>query len=457
MKLHTDTFSRLTLGLMDQANCSPEKAQQKLESLSLNLICGEEITRSVPLQAALLTAVNTAKRAFLGGVFVYLAKQTPALLPWPEKKTLNEIVQELGGSLVNETTSDNFSLTFGRPCEDLNGLQVVCNNWQAGVLVENTDLPFSCTGSIPTAGIFAGSYGVFLAFLKEAGIHIAACDDSKGISLWRPDLNWLEIEAAGPKIELLPQKYWLLGLGHLGQAYLWNIGLLPYQNPAQVLFMLQDYDKIVRANWSAGLLTEFVNIGFYKTRLCSSWLEERGFQTRLTERRFDENTRREGEEPFVALCGFDNASSRLPLEGAGFDLVLESGLGHNISTFDIIAQHSFPGGSKTPHELWGDMDETNVEVNENVYELLKELDEGECGILPLTLAGKAVSASFVGACSGALMIAELLRGLHGGKRYDKITLQLRQLDNCKAIIHNQEYYSTELSRNGFTGLKPILV
>jgi len=59
-----------------------------------------------------------------------------------------------------------------------------------------------------------------------------------GISLWRSDLHCLDDSAGGPGVTLLPNKFWLLGLGHLGQAYIWNIGLLPFKAPNEITFLL---------------------------------------------------------------------------------------------------------------------------------------------------------------------------------------------------------------------------
>lgn len=451
MKLRIDTFNRLSLGIIEKDHCTPEEALQKLALLQINLVCGKEIATSLPLQAALISAVNSAKRAFLGGTFVKLPENIPCLLPWPRQCTLNQIVEELGGRLTADCPADAFTLNFALPgLIDNNAMQVVCNNWLAGVTV-NGEFPAFCqSGDIPTAGIFAGAYSVCLAFHKVSGINIAACDHSQGISLWRPDLDWLEKDAQGPVISFLPKKYWMLGLGHLGQAYLWNIGLLPYETPQDVTILLQDDDKIVEANQSAGLLSEANDIGFMKARICSRWLEQRKFQTFLSERRYDCHTQRTSEEPFLALCGFDSGASRLPLENGGFDLIVESGLGGKLGTFDMISLHTFPGGSKTPEELWGETEETAADINEEVYKILEQTYQEEaCGILPLTIAGKSISASFVGACSAALVIAELLRGLHGGRRYDKINLQLRDLANRKAVIHSKVNYQSEHSRNGF--------
>jgi hypothetical protein len=452
MKLSEDTFNRLSLGIIEKQNCSPEDAMQKLESLSIYLVCGDKIKSSLPLQAALITAVNTGKRAFLGGVYIQIPLDTPCLLPWPEAKIFNEILLDAGAIIIEKTPHDCFKILFGLSVDDDNSLQVVCNDWQAGVLAENIEMPFNETGNIPTAGVFSGGLAICLSFLKLSGINISSCDKSVGISLWRPDLHWLDDSAGGPRVTLLPNKFWLLGLGHLGQAYLWNIGLLPFKAPNEITFLLQDYDRIVEANFSAGLLCERNDTGIYKTRKCNSWLETRGFNTVITERKFDEHTNRINEEPFVALCGFDSASSRLHLEGTGFDLIVESALGSNLATFDNIILHTFPEAQKSPKDIWGDVDETKQEINLPVLEILKKKDTDICGIVPLSIAGKAVSASFVGACSGALVIAEVLRGLNGGMRYEKIVAYLRAMDDIKAVKHNKGFYTTEMSRNGYITL-----
>jgi len=455
MKLETDKFNRLSLGIMEKYKCSPEEAINKLSSLKLNIECGNCIHSSLPLQAALITAVNVGKRAFLGGVFIYMPVNVIPLINWPGAKFLNEIITSLGGKLVSTLEPSNFTICFDlRGNIDQNRLEVVCNNWQAGVLANGEKCCFISSGTIPTAGIFAGSLAVSLGFLKMSGISISGADNSVGISLWRPDLNWLDERSNGPEISILPRKFWMLGLGHLGQAYLWNIGLLPYKNPNDCTILLQDDDRIVEANWSAGLLSELKDTKIYKTRLSSAWLEDRGFNTVISERRFDIDTKRANEEPFVALCGFDSAASRLCLEDAGFDLVVEAGLGNNLSTFDMIALHTFPDAFKTPRDIWSTEDKKPPEINQAILDILQPLDDEICGIIPLSIAGKSISASFVGACTGALVLAELLRGLHGGRRFEKLSIQLRDIEGRSPVTFKNEVYSMEMSKNGFTSISP---
>jgi hypothetical protein len=72
--------------------------------------------------------------------------------------------------------------------------------------------------------------------------------------LWRPDLDWRDPEAAGPALQYLPAGLWLLGLGHLGQAYAWTLGMLPYTAPGEAQFCLLDFDAVVEGNTATQLL-----------------------------------------------------------------------------------------------------------------------------------------------------------------------------------------------------------
>jgi hypothetical protein len=68
----------------------------------------------------------------------------------------------------------------------------------------------------------------------------------------------------------------------------------------------------------------FTALQVLKGRIVAEWLEARGFDTFLEERRFGAWTRRAEDEPSVALCGVENALARTALEKPGFGLVVES-------------------------------------------------------------------------------------------------------------------------------------
>src|ERR1700741_1984496 len=101
-----DSFNRLSLGLIEKHGLNPRAALEKLQDFRLSIVGDMGLASSFPLQAALATAVNTGKRAFLGGVTLYMPKDIPSLLNWPGKVTLNEVATELGAECVEESDGE---------------------------------------------------------------------------------------------------------------------------------------------------------------------------------------------------------------------------------------------------------------------------------------------------------------------------------------------------------------
>ena len=67
-----------------------------------------------------------------------------------------------------------------------------------------------------------------------------ACRRAIGLNLWRPAQDWRSAEF-GPTLDRLPSSAWIVGMGNLGQAYLWTLGFLPYGDFAPEI-ILQDFD-----------------------------------------------------------------------------------------------------------------------------------------------------------------------------------------------------------------------
>lgn len=441
-----DNTNRLAMLLIEQRGIDYDEAITILKSLQLNLECGEEIRNSVPLQAALLTAVNTGVRAFLGGVNIAMPPDVQMLLPWHSDQSLLETVGELGATISDRLANDSITLLFGLQGNiDENKVQVICNDWQGGInpTAEPIDLPVP-KSSLPLGGIAAGSIAVSLAFIQSVGLKIGCMDRPAGISLWRPDLDWLSSDATGEKLEAIPSKLWLLGLGHLGQGYLWSIGLLPKPFDEKIKIFLQDYDKMVEANYGAGLLCKKDSCN-YKTRICAKWLEQRGFETAIIEKAFDTGIRPNSlcDEPTIALCGFDTAKARRLLDTDAFDLIIESGLGGALDSFDEIIIHTFPG-KKSPKEIW--KEENEGETLAKVLEVMNQKEGPGCGMLAVNLSSKSISSSFVGAFAGALVVSELIRAAAGATKFDKISIQLRTIKFRKAFPEG--FYSDQIARNG---------
>jgi hypothetical protein len=138
------------------------------------------------------------------------------------------------------------------------------------------------------------------------------------------------------------------------------------------------------------------------------------------------------------LCGFDSATGRRVLEKAGFHLVVECGLGSSLAHFDRIFLHTFPDATKRPEDIWPESAAADVtDFDRGLFG--EPTEEGECGILVDDLARKPVSASFVGVAASALVVAELVRGLHGGTRFEIMNAHLRSNSGVRTSPVTEAY------------------
>jgi len=271
------------------------------------------------------------------------------------------------------------------------------------------------------------------AFAYHAGDHPMGGRRARGLSLWQPGADWLVPRDAEPILSYLPSRLWIIGVGNLGQAFSWLLACLPYHDRCEVELLLQDYDLMAPSNESTSILTFPSDVGRRKARCVSDWLEARGFTTMLDERRFGERTRRAQDEPGVALCGVDNALARVSLEKAGFDLVVEAGLGAGTNAFRSISLHCLPG-SRTAEQIWsrhvGSPSGDNLQCRP-AYQALKRKGIDACGLAQL--ASRTVGVPFVGVIAATLVIAELLRRLHGGPGFELIASSAAALGDVETV------------------------
>jgi hypothetical protein len=131
------------------------------------------------------------------------------------------------------------------------------------------------------------------------------------------------------------------------------------------------------------------------------------------------------------------------LDQAGFDLVLEAGLGRGHRDFRTMRIHSFPG-SRSSEEIWRRRDIPRENIARNpAYENLLTLGRlDQCGVT--LLAGRAVGAPFVGAAAAVLVLSELLRVLHGGGLNQLIDFDLLSIEE-RFVVPNHA---------NFTGFNP---
>jgi hypothetical protein len=420
-----DVLSRVVKIALDTGEAQTlEAAYELFRSYRLGVRVGRDAARSAAHQAALLTIVNAGRRAMLGGVEVVGDLDAPLLVPFAGCARLGDAVVALSGAVRSELSNFVPALLLGdaeRPPTSPVALEVTFGGWRGGVIPAGEGGRIGEKRAIAPAAVLAGAIAVGEVFQHLRGNPMAG-RRSVGLSLWEPGrLDW-SAAADGPSAIVLPSRLWLIGLGHLGQAYLWTLGLLPYRDPAQVELVLQDFDSLTLANDSTSLLTRADLVGRLKTRAMAEWAEARGFRTRVVERAFPGGIKLADDEPTLALGGVDNPQARAAFEDAGFDAVIEAGLGAGTSEYLAMRMHAFPA-SVTARAKWGGREREAAEPRPGAYADLARRGIDRCGLV--RLASRTVGAPFVGAAAAALVVSEVLRRLNGGCGLEVVDMTLR--------------------------------
>jgi hypothetical protein len=432
-------ISRISKIFIDRDQMPSRLALERRRQHAITLVCGGGVAQFRTLQLALLTAANLANRCFPGAVRIVDregAMRAP-LLVWPSlgRSLGEEIISLLGpDALKAEPQAAAGAVIIGDAIAIPGALRLTFDGWIAKVGPAGTTDRLQEREYCSLAGVLAAALAVSELFLSFADISVEASRRTVALSLWRPDADIQDAEALGIPIRFLPQTLWVLGLGHLGNAYLWAVATLPYLDAAGVDIFLNDFDKVETGNVETGVIFRPSHVGKYKTRICNDWLAERGFQTRLIERHFDSSFRRRPDEPGLALCGFDSNAARRDLATARFLRVIESGLGGSPANFDTISLHTFPN-PRAATELWPDLDERERELD-NIRRqhaatgnpAYQDLSGDECG--RFDLAGKSIAVPFVGMVAASFVVAEATRLLHQGPSYTDIKLSLGSPDAC---------------------------
>jgi hypothetical protein len=444
--MNPDDLGRtLKLEMDDGRAESEEDARRIVATYRLGIRIGRGFEANRTATAAALTAINTAVRAFPGGVDVEAQADAVISHGWGGERPLHAIVESMGARNVVQLRDDlghvisiGESSRTARPGQPRT-LFATWEGWGGGVVLDRSDCG-SEDADQPLAGVLAGALGVSEAFQATRGFGPAARRDV-GVSLWRPDLPWRDPAARGPAIEILPEKIWLLGLGHLGQAHAWSIGSLPYP-PGALLIGLLDPQVVVAANVDTGLLTALKDIGRPKARVVAAALERRGVATIVTERLFDGDFRPQRPEPSTAFAGFDSPEPRRILEGAGFSRVVDAGLGGGAQHYLDILIHSFPSElravtafperTRTDPASLLDRPAYAAAIDRLLAGGMTHAD-ARCGVLEV--AGRTVGAAFVGAVASTFVVAEELRALIDGPRFEVISVSLRSPEYLDAVVN----------------------
>lgn len=408
-------ITRLSKILVERDNISFDEAQRRLRALTLEIIVGERADNPAA-QAAILTAVSVGRRAFLGGVRVIGMLDQPLKGAFPLRSTtLAEAVAEMGADAFAGPATHTLIVGEETSTGSHANIHVWWDGWRAGASNQGA----ACDdGSNPLSGITAGALGVGLAFEAARGESLGAST----VDLWP-----VEQDGQAPAFcdVFLPGAIWMIGLGNLGQAFLWALFALPYANPGDVEIVLQDRDKVSEENWATSVLVRDEAYGFQKTKIAEQWALGKGFDVRRVDRWLTDADRITDEEPKLAFSGVDRIKARKDMAHLGFECIVDAGLGRTAQDYDRYRLTVFDGSDSIERHFEGmsdPQDRNDVPDTEPYTSLAGEV--GPCGAAEI--AGASVAAAYVSAVAAASAVARIIAICSGCRLRQNEVVRLSQ-------------------------------
>jgi hypothetical protein len=426
--MNADSFHRLAKVLADSGEAKTiEDAHAALASYGVRILLNQMFEDDMAAQITALTAINCSSRSFMGNVIIDAPSDFVLTVPGFAGSRLSEFAEWAGvhTELHGQTHSwPVIEIGASDKTQSEESIRPWSVGWVFGVNGESKQ------GGplVAPACVAAGALAVSEAFSILRGDNPYAGCRSLAMSLWDPRKSGSAADI-GPLVSMEIPSAWLIGLGHLGQAYAWTIG---FMNPKRdATLFLQDIDEITGSTISTSVLSTPSHITHQKTRVVATWLEARGYKTALVERRFDQFQRVGTSEPRIALFGVDNPSARRVFEGAGFSHVIDAGLGSGYRDFKAIRVRTFPGPSRAA-DLWANNIDAPDIVNASAYKTLLASGADPCGVT--LLATRSVGAPFVGCVSAGYVIAAMMRHQLGLESFAFVDLNLRSPAACDALL-----------------------
>ena len=449
--------------VLDKREGSSEKEARALFARSHVVVVPPTHAELLDIQAAILTTAVLAPRTFIGNVSI---AKTPGLDTRTSRgATISALLsQECGVHAVDNPEKPAGQILIGdaNPLwEDVPSVRCISAGWRGGIQPGDFPNPPKVHGNI-LSGILASGLAVTEIYRRLICGDSKACKRRFGFSLWDLSQGWEGREPEGEKgfqrlkrtrdhewlsgaehddpLEYMPRSAWFAGLGHLGQAYLWVMGLLALlglRQGSSPTFFLQDIGRIKGATHSTSVLTlERNSIDEFKTRVCAERLARFYISTHLVERRFDSHYYIREGEPKLAFGGFDNGVARRAwkntLIAGNFWRIIDGGLGANAGNFDLIKIFTFPENIRSTSEIWRKEDDNPKPYNMEA-DYISDLNE--CG--QESIAGYPVGVPSIGMTAAAFAVGEALRMLHGGATYHAMCLDLNSPNSIALHAHEQ--------------------
>lgn len=269
--------SRIRAALVNSGRYTFVEAEEVLAASRLRVVLGEDVASTLAGQAAFLTAIVTGTRSF-GKVTVGSALDRAPILPLPNPaQSMGDAAAFLGADKDADDPCPTIWIGRSPELSSLWGVQAFWDGWIAGTS-PTADPATIGRSDCALAGVAAGALAVAQAFMGEQG-EARAGRTVQRLNLWRPEVSGEGALASGPPVHeiYLPLQLWLIGLGNLGQSYIWSLSLLPYTQPQKVVLFLQDDQEVGKENWGTSVLVRRGRYGMLKTRMAEEWAATRGF------------------------------------------------------------------------------------------------------------------------------------------------------------------------------------
>lgn len=410
MKFDLSNTERAAIALAEKNKIDIEEAEKLLFESHICLEASDEIKTSYSLQVAFLSCFNAGNRIFKGGVICNIPDDIPNLSNL-NGDTFNEVLSNLfpfsEGHKLNDSTQ---KILFGKHPTSVNEIELICSGWQGGINIFNSDINSLKNNhtDVCFGACLASSYALFWVFNKTFSMIENLDKESFGYSLWTnsSEYDWIENIHEGPSNISLPSNIWTVGLGHLGQAYVWILANQKLNQGIEIL--LQDFDTLGKENLGSQLLSYDSQIGLNKTRICADFLTKVGINSKIIEKPFNEFDQQDlALKQFkVLLTGLDNIDARRGINPYRFQVCMDGATNGKLINFDSFTFRNLNLLDKSPKEIWIKEEGIKQEIfHENLYKMVEE--KGGCGIL----TNVGISTPFVGLFGASIIVSELAKNV----------------------------------------------
>lgn len=386
-----ESLNRTMKLAMDEGRVqSYQEAVALFGSFRLRLQVAPGFTSSPGVEAAVLTLLRAGPKTFLGGVELFGPLDEPCTLAWFSGKPLGEVAAECGVSISVGPCVHLPIICVGPGAATADGFWIGLSVRSDGFVL-TPDLSFSSTLE---SSIEAGVAGAGAA-LNQAFQHIyrkAPQAGQREVSFSLP---------AQPRVSP-PRNQWVIGLGHLGQAYLWT-AMLQGRELRPSVIKLTDDDKVSTSSLSTCLLVDAADVGRQKVEVVAERLEALGVKVQRDLARLDLDAGPIDSAHPLCIIAVDNLSLRRSLDRVRGACLLEAGIGDGSDGFTRVQAHAFPG-TRMARDIWIGEDlkaSRVVDISKPAYRSLLEESGDECGTT--LVAGRSIATPFVGAFAGALL------------------------------------------------------